>query len=238
METKTNGIGRMRVTGTLIGLICAGAAGAQQITEGDATLPAPRTQSETCADVAWAPELLAMYPRIGEGCQEVVIVDGRKWARFEAEFQRGNNDGTAVLTFKDRDERVLGDVTLKPTRYQRAKIEGRTYRIGELERGQELNVYVPERIFAAATEPGVPVDQLAEIVTEPSARLAEIQPEPEAAPARQQLLAQVSPGSATAPTRLPDTAGPLPLLALSGVLSLLGAAGLMIRRRLFGAERS
>jgi hypothetical protein len=233
METKTNGIGRMRVAATLTGLLCAGAAGAQQPSERGATLPAPRTQSETCADVAWAPELVAMYPRIGEGCQEVVIVDGRKWARFEAEFRRGNNDGTAVLTFKDRDEQVIGDVTLKPSRDQRATIDGRTFRIGELQRGQELNVYVPERIFAAATEPGAPLDELAEIVTEPRARLTEIQPETE--PAREPWLALAGPAPTT-PLRLPDTAGPLPLFALSGALSMLGGVGLLIRRRFFGAR--
>jgi hypothetical protein len=178
-----------------------------------------------------------MYPRIGEGCQEVVVVDGRKWARFEAEFRRGNSDGTAVLTFKDRNEQVLGDVTLKPARDQRATIDGRSYRLGELQRGQELNVYVPERIFAAATEPGVRPEQLAEIVAEPSARVTEIQAAPEATSAPEELLAQVSPPSATAPQRLPDTAGPLPFLALSGALFMLSGAGLRIGRRFFGAHR-
>jgi hypothetical protein len=238
METKTNGIGRMRVLGTLIGLICAGAAGAQQPSDGEAArLPLPRTQRDTCVDVAWAPELIALYPRIGDGCQEVVTVDGRKWARFDAEFQRSNNNGTVVMAFKDRDHQTLGDVVLRPSKDQRAKIEGQTYRIGDLQRGQDLNVYVPERIFAAATEPGVPVDELAEIVIEPRARLAGIEPAPEAAPAREQLLAQVSPGSASAPRVLPNTAGPLPLLALSGALSMLGGAVLLIRRRFFGAGR-
>lgn len=82
-----------------------------------------------------------------------------------------------------------------------------------------------------ATEPGAPLEELAEIVLdEPVERSAEVSQEP-APPVTGPLLAQADRTPGRTPAVLPDTAGPLPLFALAGVLSLLGGLGLTIRRR-------
>jgi hypothetical protein len=94
--------------------------------------------------------VLALYPRISEACQEIVLSDGVKWARFDADLVRQGH-GNATLNFRDRDGRSMQQVTLKPGGEQRALIEGRSYSLAELPIGQRLTVYVPERMFAAAT---------------------------------------------------------------------------------------
>jgi hypothetical protein len=78
--------------------------------------------------------------------------------------------------------------------------------------------------FAVATEPGVPVEQTARI-------LLPVSPAPVAA-AQPATVAMAQP--AAEPAMLPDTAGPLPWLALTGLLSLLGGIGLTLGRRFGG----
>jgi hypothetical protein len=227
METKTNDMSGIRLGAALIGMICAGSAGAQQ-QQLDATsdLASSSAQTASCSDVAWANDLLALYPRIAEGCQEVVVVDGVKWARFDADFVRSDGrSGTVTLNFKNREDRPMGDLILRPKSEQSVFIDGRSVRISQLRRGQQLNLYVPEGMFAAGVEPGAPIEQLAQIVREPAIPA-------QANPAPSPLLAQADPAPAgPSARRLPSTAGPLPLFALAGLLSLLGGLGLTIRRR-------
>jgi hypothetical protein len=216
METQVSGINGVRMAATLIGLICMSAAGAQQLDT--RSLAEPSVQAASCSEVDWAQDMLTLYPRIAEGCQQVVISEGKKWARFDAEFLRSDNRaGTVTLDFKNRQGRSIGVVTLKPAAEQRVLIGGQRYEFSDLTRGQRLNLYVPERMFAVAVEPGAPVEQLAQIVSAPV------------------QLAQADPAPATAAQRLPNTAGPLPLFALAGLVSLLAGLSLTIRRRFLGA---
>jgi hypothetical protein len=228
MKSNRNEVNVIRLGAALVGLICAGTTGAQQQLD-TSNLPRARVQAASCTDVNWAKDLVAVYPRVADGCQQVVLVDGVKWARFDADFVRADNrSSTVTLNFKNRQGIPMGGLALKPATEQRVLIDGRAYRFSELTRGQRLNVYIPEGMFALAVEPGAPPEQLAQIVQEP------ITPAP-ANPAQAGLLAQTDPTPARATTaqRLPATAGPLPLFALAGLVSLLGGLGLTIRRRIF-----
>ncbi len=219
MKTNSQGTGKPHLIAALVGMICAGGVAAQEQldTRGIAD---PRVQAASCNEVNWDAALLASYPGIADACQEVVTSEGVKWARFEANLQSSNRDGTVTLNFRDRQNRSIGDVTLEPAPMQRVQIEGREYRFSELTRGQSLNLYVPEGMFAVAVAPGAPPEQFAQIVTRPRQQLAQADPAP--APA----------GAATA-RRLPDTAGPLPLLVTAGFMALLGGIGLTVMRRFF-----
>ena len=79
------------------------------------------------------------------------------------------------------------------------------------------------RTQAVATEPGAPAEELALIVVRPVKLREQVPTGP--------LLAQVNlPPERTLQT-LPDTAGPLPLFALAGLISLLAGLVLTISRR-------
>jgi hypothetical protein len=225
MKTKSQDIGKLRLVAALVGMVCAGGVAAQQQLD-TRGLASSQVQAATCAEVDWDAALLAAYPRIADACQEVVLSQGVKWARFEADLQSSNRDGTVTLDFKDRQNRSIGDVTLQPAATQRVRIAGREYRFSELMRGQSLNLYVPEGMFAVAVEPGAPPEQLAQIVTQPRQQLAQAEP----APARTTVAQRL-------PDRLPSTAGPLPMLAAAGLMALLGGIGLTIRRRFFSAGK-
>jgi hypothetical protein len=116
----------------------------------------------------------------------------------------------------------MEELNLMPAQGQRVSIDGRPYRFSDLKRGQQLNLYVPEGMYALALEPGAPPEQLAQIVAPSAQRVQLAQADRAPAPA----------ATATA-QRLPSTAGPLPFLVLGGLASLLAGLGLSIRRRFF-----
>lgn len=206
MKTKVNKACVNQLVMILTGFLFTGAVGAQD--QLDTTgLADPEVRAASCAEVAWDRQMLLAYPRIAEACQEVLTVDGEKWARFEADFVRQKNDGSVLLDFKDRQGGTMGNLTLMPAAGQRVMINDVPYRFSELRSNQTLNLYVPEGVFAVAVVPGAPREQLAQVVVEPM-QVAETQTD----------------------RRLPDTAGLLPILAVTGLLSLLAGMGLAVRR--------
>ena len=169
----------------------------------------------SCEKVNWNPDLMSQFPWIKAGCQEVIDVNGVKWARFNADFVRQNRDGTVVFDFKDSNNKDMGRVTLQPGERQRLMIEGQSYRFADLVRGQNLHLYVPENMYAIATEPGEPREELAEIVV----------------PTEKAEVAQVETAPAATASQLPRTSGSLPLILLAGLASLV-LGGLMRLGRL------
>lgn len=215
MSTRSNVLA-MTSAALLMGVSWTGSVIAQELSP---NMPGPGVDRASCDDIEWHRDMLLSYPWIVEGCQEAVVVDGEKWARFEAEFQQLHSDGAITSKFKTDRGRVLGNVRLMPGADQRVLLDGRPYRFSQLKRGQTLNFYVPEDVFGFTTAPVAPASQVVEIyepqiVEEPPERMAEAQPV-----------------ATERPTTLPATAGPMPIIALGGVLSLLGALGMTARRR-------
>jgi hypothetical protein len=182
------------------------------------TMPAPGMDRVSCSEVDWHRDMLRDYPWVADACHEAIIVDGKKWARFEAEFQQLNRDGTIDSNFRNDRGRSLGSVSLQPGPDQRVLLDGRSTRFSELRRGQVLNFYVPDGEFTFVTEPGAPTTDQVQIVQRRDEQ-----------PARE--LAQAERTTTERRDRLPATAGPLPILALGGLLSLLGGFSLTMRRR-------
>lgn len=221
MVTKIIEIGKTSTALVLLGCMLGASMAFAQ-------MPDPETERVSCNEVNWRTgwdvELLSHFPRIADGCHEVVVRDGIKWIRFEADFVRLNRDGSVVSTFKNPRGRSIGNLTLMPAEGQRVMLSGRSTSFSDLLPGQELNFYVPEGTFAFASEPAAPRGQVARVVA--------VEEEPT-------RLAQVEPRTTTAqqPTRLPRTAGPLPLVALGALLSLMAGIGVGIRRRLGSESR-
>jgi hypothetical protein len=207
---------------SVAGLACAGIAGAQQLDV--RTLTKPKVEAMSCTEIVWEKELIERYPRIADACQEVVLSNGVKFARFTGQLERVNRDGSVRIDFKDRAGSSLGRLTLQPAPSQRVLIEGKEYKFSELDSRQDLSLYIPERLFAIATAPGTPPEAMARIVPD------------EPAVAERELPVQAAVQVAVA-ERLPDTAGLTPVLALGGILAMLGGLALTARRR-WGAPRN
>jgi hypothetical protein len=202
-------------------LIGSSTLAAQESLEGT-KMPRPAENISSCQDVDWNQSLLTRYPWVIDSCHEVVVVDGQNWARFEAEFEGMNRDGTFDVDFLNRRGRSQGVISLRPGAEQTVLLDNREYAFSQLLDNQKLNFYVPEGAYGFAVEPGAPPEELVAVV-EPATPAAE--------PVR---LAQAEPRPARRATTLPATAGPLPLFALGGVFAMLGGLGMTIRRRRAG----
>jgi len=212
-----------------LSLACAGCAVAQQPQMDTQRLATPTTRVQSCAqvDIAWNLDLITQYPRIPEACHEVVTNSGIKWARFEANFVRINGDGSVTSDFKSPSGRSIGRYTMVPAEGQMVTLDGRKVPFSTLRADQKINLYVPEGAGSLAFEPGAPTTAYSRIVRYEDA--------PEPLPTRTEEPVQYAQVDRTPDRsmdrRLPDTAGPLPWLAVGGLMSLFGALGLRITRR-------
>ncbi|MCK7593060.1 hypothetical protein [Pseudomarimonas salicorniae] len=176
------------------------------------SLADPEIRVLSCAqvDIGWNIELIQQYPHIADACHEVVTNQGKKWARFEADFLRVNRDGSVTSEFVDRRGRAVGRYTLIPGKDQQVTLNGQKRPFSALRTNERISLYVPEGAAALSSEPVVAPERYSQIV-----RYEPVGPTP--APVQ---LAAASPARQI--TRLPDTAGPLPWLALgSGAFALL-----------------
>lgn len=217
MNTRLNVFATTSVA-LLLGLASTGSVMAQESRQ---AMPGPEVDRASCTEVDWNQDLLRDYPWVIEGCQEAIVVDGKKWARFEAEFLQIHTDGAITSNFRNDRGRSLGNVRLMPGPNQTVLLDGRAKSFSQLKRGQVLNFYAPEDAYAFTTTPGAPETELVRIV-EP------VEPVEQQRPVR---MAEAKPVERTRPATLPATAGPLPIIALGGMLSLLGGLGLTARRR-------
>ena len=200
----------------MLGVAMAGVASGQ-----DEAFPKERSQPMSCEAVKWNAEMLRVHPTLIDACREVVVVDGQTWARFDAKFVRVEPDGEVVFSVSEPGDRAIEQVRLMPAEGQVAYINDRATPFRQLRTTDSISLYVPEGQYGFATKPGVPREQLAVVVP------ATTKPVAQAPATATPMVAQ----QRTLPDVLPTTAGPLPLVALGGLLSLLGGLGLTLRRR-------
>lgn len=194
-----------------LALVLSGLAWAGSVLAAD-QFPAPAVNIASCQQMNWNKDLLARYPWAIDACQEVVVVNGEKFARFEGHVVRQNNDGSFRTQFVNREGKHTQDwgyMNLKPGSDQHALIDGVPGHFSDLRKDQVLSFYVPENRVGVVQAPG---EKIVPIVPPPIER----------------GVALADTGRAPA---MPKTAGPLPLVLLAGMASLLGALGLAIRRR-------
>lgn len=216
----------------LASFVWAGSAMAQE-DEDVAHMSRPADDAASCKEMNWNAEFVGSYPWVAEACHTVVVVNGEKWARFEGKFQRTNRDGSFDTEFVSRSNRDLGRVTLMPEPGQRVHIDNQDVRFSDLSRDQVLSFYVPEGAIGFAVEPGVEHTRLVKVVktTEESEYATESTANEQPANEQPVQLAQADTQPSQPASRLPSTAGPLPLIALGGLMSLLGGLGLTLRRK-------
>ena len=162
-----------------------------------------------CGNITFTGTVAQQFPEAKNACLEMVTKNGQQLAHFKGEIV-GQSGGEVRARFKLPSGQYSQTYAFRPDPATRININGQRYRFSELQRGQELDVYLPPdrwefevpstENFAAA--PAADVVRITTITV------------------------------ASAPT-LPKTASPIPLVALlSVVLLALGTGLTLLRRRL------
>src|SRR5262245_25240373 len=152
----------------------------------------PTTMS--CSDFKPTPEAAARFADLKGGCEAIVDINGRTFAKVSAVVRRANSRGVTLNI-----PQTNNTFTVTPGPDQRVQIGNQKVRPRDLQRGQEIRIYIPTDTFAQpnVTEVAM-VETPADVVPE---AIETVTAEPEAA--------------------LPTTASNLPTIALAGVALLL-----------------
>ncbi len=106
----------------------------------------------TCMDIKWNVELLKNYPRAPTACQEIVVRDGKKYARFEANVITVTPDRVTV-----RFLNVVGhegrELAIKPGPGATVEIAGKKVEYANLKKGDKLTFMVPEEQLGVISDP-------------------------------------------------------------------------------------
>ncbi len=166
----------------------------------------------SCDSIVFTDAVLSRFPNAKDYCLEVALKDGDLFAHFEAEFVR-RSGSDIVLRVKRPDGTFSDSIQITPPDDQRVNIDGRNYRMRDMNRGDTLDIWVPHDRFEVA--------------------VYETQEEFVAAPAVATYPATIVEEEEE---MLPATASFMPLVGLLGALfatigSVFGWIGFRIRRR-------
>jgi hypothetical protein len=117
-------------------------------------------------DTLYSREFLTKYPRAPAACREVVMRDGQKWIRFEAEVVSvTGNDVNA--NFIDEFDQVVANLTFAAQPDARVVVDGREMKYSALQKGDTLTFWMSENRFGFYGSPNDnPGDKLAVVSSE------------------------------------------------------------------------
>ena len=103
--------------------------------------------------ITYSQEFLATYPKAPAACREIVVKDGKKWIHFVGEVT-GVKGNEVSVSFKNVAGDSLGEVTFAPPAEAQLKMEGKMVKYSSLQRGQDLDFYMPEDRYKFYADPG------------------------------------------------------------------------------------
>jgi hypothetical protein len=107
-------------------------------------------------DVAYGKEFLAKFPDAGSACQEVKVVQGEKWVRFDAQV-KDNKDNRMTVDFLNTKGEHTGNpmtFTYTPDATLTLKKKNVVKAASAVKKGDKVMVWVPESRFGLYAEPG------------------------------------------------------------------------------------
>jgi hypothetical protein len=106
-----------------------------------------------CSEVKFSEAFLARYPKAPEACIEARELEGKRYAKFEAEVYLKGPEITTVSLLDAKGE-VVDAFSLKPGPDQKIKIGGKDTKFSDLRVGDKVSFWVSEDRMEAAELPG------------------------------------------------------------------------------------
>jgi hypothetical protein len=106
-------------------------------------------------DVKYGQEFLAKFPDAGSACQEVKIVQGQKWVRFNAEVKQNKDDRLTVDFLNKSEEHTGKPMTFAYTPDATLTLENKKVKpASDVKEGDKVVLWVPESRFGLYAQPG------------------------------------------------------------------------------------
>jgi hypothetical protein len=122
-------------------------------------------------DVKYGQEFLAKFPDAGSACQEVKVVEGEKWVRFDAQVKQ-NEDNRMTVDFLNKSHEHTGNpMTFVYTPDATLTLENKTVKAASaVEKGDKVMVWVPESRFGIYAKPGAAESKQFKVVSADSSK--------------------------------------------------------------------
>jgi hypothetical protein len=104
-------------------------------------------------DVTYSQEFLTRYPKAGAACREVVVKDGKKWVRFDADVVKVNKS-QVTANFMDNYRQSIATLTFKASPQAQVVVDGKESKFSSLRKGDTLSFWVPESRMGFYAAPG------------------------------------------------------------------------------------
>lgn len=117
-------------------------------------------------DITYSQAFLAKFPHAGAACNEVVMVNGQKWVRFNAEAKHVESNRLTV-DFIDKFENPVSTMTFSFDPGAQVMLEDERHApASKLEPGEKLLVWMPENRLGFYADPGAMTSQHFALVSE------------------------------------------------------------------------
>ena len=108
-------------------------------------------QAPTCGDIKFNSSTIERFPSVARSCNSVVERKGKLYVRLVAEVIRARSD--SVLLYLEAPDGSRFKQEFKPPPGFRAMISGRPTPVRDLERGQEIHLYLPQSDWQVINAP-------------------------------------------------------------------------------------
>ena len=107
-------------------------------------------------DVQYGQAFLAKFPDAGSACQEVKVVQGEKWVRFDAQVKHNKDNRLTVDLLNQKGDHTGNPMTFIYTPDATLTLEKKKVvkAAAEVKEGERVMVWVPESRFGLYAQPG------------------------------------------------------------------------------------
>src|SRR6516164_6991977 len=106
-------------------------------------------------DVKYGQAFLAKFPDAGSACQEVKVLQGEKWVRFNAQVKQNENNRITVDFLNTEQKHTGNPMTFEYTPDATLTLKNKNVKAASaVKKGDTVMVWVPESRFGLYAKPG------------------------------------------------------------------------------------
>ena len=106
--------------------------------------PMAQAADNGCEDIDWKSQILERFQGIEQACREVVVRDGKTYARFEVTLISTQKDGNVLVAMRMRDGSRVEGTFYAPADFRVNSASGKTtFELNQLSKGEILDVLIP-----------------------------------------------------------------------------------------------